>query len=1289
MEGLADFLGTDTVSPQEKKFHAFEDARFFACQLGFKKQKEWREWAKTGERPDYIPSSPDHVYKEKGWISWGNFLGTGYVSTKNRSYCPFEEARAFARKLGLKSRSEWTEWAQSNKRPDNIPKLPSSSYAKKGWTNWGDFLGTGNIAPKNRLSLSFIEARNFARGLELETVNDWKKWAKTDERPDEIPRFPYQTYANKGWISYSDFLGTTIQQEFLPFAEARSFARSLKLKSGQKWREWARTTNKPDNIPIHPNDVYKNNGWIGWGDWLGTGVIANQNRQYRPFEDARRFARSLDISTKEQWGEWAKTEDRPDDIPANPSTKYNGGGWTGWGDWLGTGVIAHQDRQFRPFEEAREFARSLNLSGKDFWIDWTKTEARPTDIPAYPNEVYKELGWLGWGDWVGNVSCWNINNIRAFLSSLIPHLDVFSPAELYLLFQQSGVLRATGVARDFVKAVSTGRFPINELDKFVNGEASAVDRFISGEIESLENSSDFSSDDDLAVDAITIDPNKVENSSETDVPYILPSVKTKAVLGAIDAATRVVSIDAEAIEFLIVSGTAKIWQDAFQDVDCTRKQALAFEGGEYAMRVREKFLSELREAENLPLPAGYAFSPNGKLEMPNLMQRLVASQIKLKRNLGNWSGTGAGKTLSAVLASRVIDARLTIICCPNSVVGGSPVTGHGWADEICNIFPDSEVQTKTFAPIWSRQDSHCYLVLNYELFQKPDSPEHIRRLLDSAQIDMIVIDEVHYSKQRSTNKISRRRELVTALITEAREQNQNLCVLGLSATPVINNLQEGKSLLEMITGVQYPELETRATVANCMRLHQQMVVHGFRWKPNYKIGFKEKKIDIDCSEYIAEIRALGVAKGSPHALEKILTKARLSTIREQCLPGEKTLIYTHYVSGITEQIASVLRQDGHQVGLYIGEDKSGLESFLHGDLNVLIGSAAIGTGVDGLQRVCDRLIVNVLPWTNSEYEQLKGRILRQGQQSNLVTIVLPITYADVDGERWSWDDSKLNRLHWKKSVADAAIDGIVPEGHLRTADQAYRDLMNWLERISEGKVGVLQRPFLTIPLPDNDPKYVEKRLARYGDFSKMNQRWNQSLSNKTHARLEQDPEEWYQYHTLYQRARESWPVIPYEEMIKWCREREGFNYEIGDFGCGEAKLAEAVSDIHTVHSFDHIAVNSNVISCDITAVPLGDETLDVVLFSLSLMGKNFTDYLKEAHRTLRLDGHLIIFEPSSRFLDDHDVDHSSTFAKDLEQLGFTSGTIEIMDRFTRIQAMKRSRSTPNNDPQIYFKSQFS
>ena len=147
---------------------------------------------------------------------------------------------------------------------------------------------------------------------------------------------------------------------------------------------------------------------------------------------------------------------------------------------------------------------------------------------------------------------------------------------------------------------------------------------------------------------------------------------------------------------------------------------------------------------------------------------------------------------------------------------------------------------------------------------------------------------------------------------------------------------------------------------------------------------------------------------------------------------------------------------------------------MNGDVDVLIGSSAIGTGVDGLQAVCQRLVVNVLPWTHAEFEQLKGRIFRQGQHAEKVTVVIPVTFADVNGQRWSWCESKLRRLHFKKSIADAVVDGVVPEGHLRSPAQAYQDVMGWFDRLTKGEVEVITRTRIVVPLSQDDRAEVDR-----------------------------------------------------------------------------------------------------------------------------------------------------------------------------------------------------------------------
>ena len=116
--------------------------------------------------------------------------------------------------------------------------------------------------------------------------------------------------------------------------------RSLGLKSQRNWRDYCRSGKKPDDLPAAPHQTYKDDGWAGMGDWLGTGIVANRLRRYRPFEKARSFARDLGLKSQSDWFAYCKSGKKPHDIPTAASVVYSEGGWVSWGDWLGTGVVA-------------------------------------------------------------------------------------------------------------------------------------------------------------------------------------------------------------------------------------------------------------------------------------------------------------------------------------------------------------------------------------------------------------------------------------------------------------------------------------------------------------------------------------------------------------------------------------------------------------------------------------------------------------------------------------------------------------------------------------------------------------------------------------------------------------------------------------------------------------------------------------------------------------------------------------------------------------------------------------
>jgi SAM-dependent methyltransferase len=512
------------------------------------------------------------------------------------------------------------------------------------------------------------------------------------------------------------------------------------------------------------------------------------------------------------------------------------------------------------------------------------------------------------------------------------------------------------------------------------------------------------------------------------------------------------------------------------------------------------------------------------------------------------------------------------------------------------------------------------VVRTEEAFQQYDSSTMVRRLADAHHIDMIVLDEIHSVKQRAA-EASKRRQILGGLLTLAMERNPNLAVLGMSATPVVNNLVEAVSLLEMVLGLHFAELNTRATIPNVIAIHEKLVVHGVRYRPKYQQQLDVQCIEIDGADLIAELRSVG--KGEVLGIERLLLEAKLESIAEVTCPG--TLIYTHYVEGIVPRLRSVIEDQGFRVAEFTGSNKSGLELFKRGMADVLIGSSTLGTGIDGLQQVCDRLVIATLPWTHAGYEQLIGRVYRQGSIFTHVDVFIPQVILHHGDGIWSWDVQRRDRILYKRSLADAAVDGVIPDGVLESEQtmlgRSLEALHAWIDRLESGEsLRVIKRERLTIPLPDDARRSA---LRRFGDFATMNARFINAHSAKTHARLTADPSEWFLYHTLYREARKSWPEVPFDIMAEWLKSRP--HLIVGDFGCGEALLAASIPNL--VYSFDHVAVNDSVIACDMAHTGVDAGILDVAIFSLSLMGNNIEDYLREAHRLLKLDGRIKIAEP--------------------------------------------------------------
>ena len=231
----------------------------------------------------------------------------------------------------------------------------------------------------------FEEAREFIRSLGLKSNAEWRMYWKSHSKPDYIPAAPERTYKNE-WKGWGDFLGThnTYEKKWRSFEDARKFVHTLELNTLNEWTKFTQSNLRPDDIPVHPERTYKNE-WKGSGDWLGTG----KTRNYLPFEEARDFVRALNLKGQKEWVKYCTSGGKPRDIPTAPEQVYKND-WKRYGDWLGTGTVASKDRVYRPFKEAREFVRSLNLKGQRGWKEYCKSGDKPDDIPSNPWKTYKE-----------------------------------------------------------------------------------------------------------------------------------------------------------------------------------------------------------------------------------------------------------------------------------------------------------------------------------------------------------------------------------------------------------------------------------------------------------------------------------------------------------------------------------------------------------------------------------------------------------------------------------------------------------------------------------------------------------------------------------------------------------------------------------------------------------------------------------------------------------------------------------------------------------------------------------
>jgi len=624
----------------------------------------------------------------------------------------------------------------------------------------------------------------------------------------------------------------------------------------------------------------------------------------------------------------------------------------------------------------------------------------------------------------------------------------------------------------------------------------------------------------------------------------------------------------------------------------------------------------------------------------NNQQRLTVQMLKKRDFFLNYSDTGVGKTKAAISSAYYLGAKHTLILCPNQVK-------DTWKQQIVEANFVNEDNVVIDNIISCCNNEFTFEIFNYDKFNTNGrASKRIKNLINSKKYGLVVFDEVH----RLKNKDSETYKQIFKLVNTMREVNPDVKFLGATASTNTTSISDVQGIYEQLSGKKADELTMGSLSSKLINANKILETCGFGYFPKSKLTVRYNGIDSD-SLFKAKQNGKGIFattlanidgtyieedciryRGNVSKIEELHLELKFDAYKHLVKKG--TVIYTEYTYGdrILMNLKDLVEdQLGLTACIYSGDCKEtddgshSIKEFISGNKDVLIATKSMCEGVDGLQKVSNRVILHTVPSVWAIMHQLIGRFDRQGSNfiDEGVDVYVPMVVFHLkDGTTTSFDKRK-----WKKAMFRKVNDDIIKGGHLEEISIAERNKM--IDEVVEKLKGkyvitdVERERIQTENIEFDDIEWKRKQSI----ISEFNRKGKLMNSSRFHNEIIKNPDEWFEYHEARHESMETWNEIPYEYIASKIKNK---NRVVADFGCGENLMKLCIPD-NKVYSFDHIAIDDTVIDCDMTHTPLEDQSVDIAVFSLSLWGSNYEDYFKEAYRVLNYDGLLYIAEPTKSY----------------------------------------------------------
>lgn len=166
--------------------------------------------------------------------------------------------------------------------------------------------------------------------------------------------------------------------------EAKIAVQKIGIKNIKEYAKEQRYKEDP-RLPSNPNTVYKD--WVDWDDYLG------KPSYYPTYELAKQAAQRFEFSSASEYRKYCEKDPH---LPFKPYDVYDGRGWIDWYDFLGK----PNKNIYSTYKSAKLAAKRLNIINSTEYLKRKRYKEDPR-LPAAPDVVYKNKGWVNWNAFFG------------------------------------------------------------------------------------------------------------------------------------------------------------------------------------------------------------------------------------------------------------------------------------------------------------------------------------------------------------------------------------------------------------------------------------------------------------------------------------------------------------------------------------------------------------------------------------------------------------------------------------------------------------------------------------------------------------------------------------------------------------------------------------------------------------------------------------------------------------------------------------------------------------------------